>query len=129
MVVLPKNTNYCSTYQALEPICVINLSTKNAFISCNIKSILISYLTARRATKFRGLSILSFASGLTLGTAFGLNLKENFEIDKVRLLVRARGKLYKSIIQGLIKAHVFPVLLIRVLDIPHNGCRWKKRRR
>jgi len=121
--------NYQSKFQNLLPSCKISLATKNIFIACSIDSILISYLTARKATNFRGLSILSFAAGLTLGTAFGLMLKDTYQINKLIIFIKSRGRSYKSVVQGLIKAEVFPVKLIRLLNMPHNGCRWRKKRR
>lgn len=128
MRVLTSN-KYTSLKKAAAPKFVLNLTTKNAFFSAVYKDLLLYNLTARRATNFKGLSILSYAAGITLGTFFGVSLSKLLPTKFFKYVIKGYGKRYIPVLKGLFKLDFQPLVVVRVLDVAHNGCRWKKARR
>lgn len=114
---------YKNYQEKLLPTYVLNLATKNAFLSARRKNVFIYSFTARRATGFKGLAILSYASGISLGAIFGQYMKHNFKNLFYNFLVKGRTRRYISVFRGIAKIDLKPVYILRVLNVAHNGCR------
>lgn len=135
-VLIPKNL-YENSNTSLKVTLTVNLFTKNTFVTLSQSNVVFLWLTARRASNFRGLSILSYASSTMLGhllikgikkfnreLGFSLLQSKNFNIKVV-----GSSKRYKPIFRVLFSNFLFPDLIIRYLNIPHNGTKNVRPRR